>query len=92
MMQVFPVLLATLLAGDPGAVVHMTRLVGQLRQHLRPWLHNIINVVHLLWPPPPPAGTAPSPLLGDLLDLIACLSGELQHAHVTLGDVCCMGS
>ena len=41
-------LLATLLAGDPAAVEDMTKLVGQLRQHLRPWLHNIVAMIHLL--------------------------------------------
>ena len=75
-MQVFPVLLSTLLASDIGAVAHLTRLVAQLRQHLRQWLGDIVHVIHILWPPTPPGGSMEaSSLLGDLLDLVACLAG-----------------
>ena len=68
-------LLSTLLASDIGAVAHLTRLVAQLRQHLRQWLGDIVRVIHILWPPSSPLGAEHSPLLGDLLDLVACLAG-----------------
>ena len=92
-LQVFPVLLGTLLAADTGAVRHLTRLVAQLRQHLRAWLPDIVRIIHLLWPPPAPAGADTNPLLGDLLDLAACLAGtasEMKQEGLT-GDAGSVG-
>ena len=82
-LQVVPTLLVMLHRGDTDAVPHLTALVGQLRQHLRRWLPDLVQLIHDLWPRPVSAGQQPSKLLLNLLDLLACLAGDAQS------QLCC---
>ena len=79
-----PTLLIMLHNGDTDAVPHLTALVGQLRQHLRRWLPDLVHLIHQLWPRPVTPGQQPSKLLLNLLDLLACLAGVRPYMFVLI--------